>query len=154
MAKWVGLVVCVVVGAANLVSLRWVPEWWFAAGPKPTDPVRIVAVQGGALVYVRLQRSDVRRPPDRPALRWNRFDGELFTWPSVVRPTGGLSVTVPLWMPFVLLAVLTSVLWYVDRTTARRRRAGQCLKCGYDRAGLAAGARCPECGAAGLVGRA
>ncbi|HVU64866.1 MAG TPA: hypothetical protein VHC70_12875, partial [Phycisphaerales bacterium] len=30
----------------------------------------------------------------------------------------------------------------------RRRRGGRCVKCGYDRAGLAAGAPCPECGAA------
>lgn len=29
----------------------------------------------------------------------------------------------------------------------RRRRGGRCVKCGYDRAGLAAGAACPECGA-------
>jgi hypothetical protein len=28
----------------------------------------------------------------------------------------------------------------------RRRRRGQCVQCGYDRAGLAAGAACPECG--------
>jgi hypothetical protein len=28
----------------------------------------------------------------------------------------------------------------------RRRRAGRCPACGYDRAGLAAGAVCPECG--------
>lgn len=28
----------------------------------------------------------------------------------------------------------------------RRRRAGRCPRCGYDRAGLAAGAVCPECG--------
>jgi hypothetical protein len=31
---------------------------------------------------------------------------------------------------------------------SRRRRGGRCLKCGYDRAGLASEAACPECGGA------
>jgi hypothetical protein len=30
----------------------------------------------------------------------------------------------------------------------RRRRTGRCIKCGYDRAGLAPNAACPECGGA------
>jgi hypothetical protein len=29
----------------------------------------------------------------------------------------------------------------------RRRRGGRCVKCGYNRGGLAMGAACPECGA-------
>ena len=28
----------------------------------------------------------------------------------------------------------------------RRRRAGQCVRCAYDRCGLAPDAKCPECG--------
>ncbi len=39
------------------------------------------------------------------------------------------------------------------RTRAwRRSRAGLCLDCGYDRRGLAADSRCPECGAAPAKG--
>jgi peptidoglycan/LPS O-acetylase OafA/YrhL len=47
---------------------------------------------------------------------------------------------VALLYPVLLTAVL---LWYADR---RRFAPGRCAKCGYDRAGLGAVAKCPECG--------
>jgi hypothetical protein len=51
--------------------------------------------------------------------------------------------TFPLWLPFVLLAIPTAVLWFVDRR--RRTRPGYCQRCGYDLTGNVSG-RCPECG--------
>ncbi|MEX2220074.1 MAG: hypothetical protein WD749_15085 [Phycisphaerales bacterium] len=61
----------------------------------------------------------------------------------------------PIWRGFLLdtgvyaaawLGVLLLIRWRPLRCAARARR-GQCAACGYDRAGLAAGAACPECGA-------
>jgi hypothetical protein len=60
----------------------------------------------------------------------------------------------PVWPGFLVdwaaytAAVL--VLWRIPAWLIRRRRHGEgcCVRCGYDLAGLAAGARCPECGAA------
>ncbi len=56
-----------------------------------------------------------------------------------------VTVHVPLWMVQVVLAVPTAWLWRRDR---RRARAGLCAACGYDLAGLAPSAPCPECGKA------
>ncbi len=55
---------------------------------------------------------------------------------------------VTLW-PFALVGVvcvLTSLV--LDLLLSRRHGFGRCPKCNYDRTGLAAGAVCPECGAA------
>jgi hypothetical protein len=54
-------------------------------------------------------------------------------------------VTVPLWIPLIVVAVPTGVLWSADRRATRREMAGRCPTCGYDRSGLA-DAKCPECG--------
>ena len=57
------------------------------------------------------------------------------------------AVSVPLWIPVVALAIITAGAWRLDTLARRRAREGQCLKCHYDRAGLAPDAFCPECGA-------
>jgi hypothetical protein len=50
----------------------------------------------------------------------------------------------------IVTALPAALLWLQEIPAARRRarlRAGQCATCGYDRRGLAADAKCPECGA-------
>lgn len=59
-------------------------------------------------------------------------------------------VYVPLWIPFLLLAIPTALLWRRER---RRPRAGCCRKCDYDLTSNVSG-RCPECGAEILKGEA
>ncbi|MCH8053331.1 MAG: hypothetical protein IH895_04670 [Planctomycetes bacterium] len=55
-------------------------------------------------------------------------------------------IFVPLWIPMLLFATLSLVL-YLPHVHGRRRRhkLGLCLKCGYDL--RASKERCPECGA-------
>jgi hypothetical protein len=58
----------------------------------------------------------------------------------------------PIWPGLALntlfYAGLAWGLWQVplDIRRRRRRRMNRCVKCGYDRAGIAADAKCPECG--------
>jgi hypothetical protein len=58
----------------------------------------------------------------------------------------------PLWPGFALntlfYAAFAYGLWQIPLAIRRRRRrrANKCVKCGYDRAGLAENATCPECG--------
>ncbi len=51
-------------------------------------------------------------------------------------------VSVPFWMPFLIVASPTTILWWLDR---RRIPPGHCQKCGYNLTGNVSGV-CPECG--------
>jgi hypothetical protein len=55
--------------------------------------------------------------------------------------------SVALWIPASIVLGMSAAVWYVDGRIARRQRMGRCPKCNYDRAGIGAGAVCPECGA-------
>ena len=66
-----------------------------------------------------------------------------FTW---WHDGSGYIVAVPLWFPAGLSLLGTGALWRLDARARRRARVGACAKCGYDRAGLAPNAPCPECG--------
>lgn len=56
-------------------------------------------------------------------------------------------VGIPLWALVVLAVLVAAGAWRLDVLARRRRGVVSCPKCGYDRAGLAAGLACPECGA-------
>jgi len=61
-------------------------------------------------------------------------------WFEVQRSWVGTFLAVPLWAPVIVAGAWTAL---AHRT---RRRPDECSVCGYERAGLAAGACCPECG--------
>ena len=78
-------------------------------------------------------------------------DVELRWWPSYAdstSPAAGVflrqrrrRLIVPLWIPFLLTAIPTIMLWRRDRG----RLAGHCRKCEYDLTGNVTGV-CSECG--------
>ncbi len=65
------------------------------------------------------------------------------------RRYAGWAVSVPLWQP-ALLSALLPMLWFFrwrKRSKPYRRKRGLCVKCGYDlRGGTSESASCPECG--------
>ncbi len=70
--------------------------------------------------------------------------GPVAEWrlvPAVLRDGARLTVTVPLWIPVVVLGLAALVFWRYDRAPA----PGHCQKCGYDLTGNVSGT-CPECG--------
>jgi hypothetical protein len=80
----------------------------------------------------------------------------LVPWVETITPTPGLAagtgmplasasgwkVGVPLFIPIGVLVFAA----YFARKRLLARAKGACRKCGYDLAGLPAGAKCPECG--------
>jgi len=155
------LVMCVV------VVLVWVRSHWVADGffwKRQEGRVRVVSASG-VMLWVSEKPltggrflSDVgfgytRQPPhdvlDRvKAIRetewgWRRAGLTVVGGRSALGPVR--SVSFPYWMVVLVLGLLPS--WrfvWLDVRRRRRRRAGLCVRCGYDL--RASNERCPECG--------
>lgn len=120
------------------------------------------------LVPSRVQRWDVGWP--LKSMAWEVWTREQWGGGYAVVPTSrwreGLAmgtrlsfgvrmprvpVMVVWWKFFVNAAVWGGAMWVVSGGVRRwrqrwREERGRCVGCGYDRAGLGVGARCPECG--------
>ena len=86
--------------------------------------------------------------PRKPG--WDAGTQRWRVYSTVQANSAGMTwfVGVPLWM-FAAPALLASAIaWGLDARSRRRVRAHTCIRCGYDRVGLAPSAVCPECGAA------
>jgi hypothetical protein len=69
-------------------------------------------------------------------------------WPFLNDSGAWVRLYIPIWLLAVMAALLAGTARYFDTLARRRARLNLCPKCGYDRAGLAASAVCPECGMA------
>jgi hypothetical protein len=142
--KWGGLTVLMLFAAALVVSLFWRVErvQWRATG----DTIGMFSLDQGC-IYIF---SSLGIDPSRTVhVEWSvQSSIDTFTlWqPRLWRNPDTLSVLVPLWLLALPLALVTGVAWTLDFRQRRRALRGQCLNCGYDRAGIAAMGACPECG--------
>jgi hypothetical protein len=140
--KWGGAAVTLLLAAVWVVSLGLIITW--IAGP--TD---LVHVDQGVVRLIHRPHAEqgtgfrTLRPPGimKPVVS--------FRWSSDAR---GWSVRLPLWPAIGVACVATLVAWRLDTLARRRERLGRCPKCNYDRAGIAAGAVCPECGDRPTIG--
>ena len=146
--KWSGLAACVLlVGLWGFSWWRWV--WWNSASSVPMYRAGLydglfavshhgVPVYANALALPGTRGVNYDRPHRPLAQRWT---------PCLVDERGtpfpSLAIGVPLWIPTLLIATPTALLWWRDRRGFGR---ACCPRCGYDLAGLAKGAPCPECG--------
>jgi hypothetical protein len=88
-----------------------------------------------------MRRSDLLER-DGWARAWVWFMGpETAVYPRVV------AVAAPMWIVFAAFAGPALWLWWPRIVGIWWKGPGLCWKCGYDRAGLAEEAKCPECGA-------
>jgi hypothetical protein len=141
-------------GAA--VTLLLVVVWIASCGYHPGIYIRPGAVVSLAVGGIDIYWDDHFRSGIQPAL----FEGRRLTFATgrvrafrgswEVSSTFGL-VLIPLWPLIALGCVSTGVAWRLDALARRRARLNLCPKCHYDRAGIAADAKCPECGSAPSV---
>lgn len=135
--KWGGL------GLSLVIAAMWAASrWWrleYCTGDA-RQGFTVYEVAWGCFCFVRIESTSrftlgggwhlVRQRSPRG-----------FVWELVT--IGGLHF-VPLWIFFLLVAIPTVFLFWLDR---RRIPPGHCQKCGYDLNGNTSGV-CPECGLA------
>ncbi len=150
--KWSGVTLCV------LLFALWLASGWRFVALECTEPtesggyVRFFGFIGGALMVVH-PVDPITSPHDH---QW-RFicrewmDGRIQTptpvsWNWRWWSWGGkpFTIKIPLWLPFLLIALPTGYLFWSDHR--KRTRLGLCAMCGYDLTGNTSGT-CPECGA-------
>ena len=122
-AKWTGLVLCVLVLAMT----------WFTH----TQPL---VFQAGHGFQMGMGRFTVR-------ILWTASGKATIAWDAVtLTPTYSIRANdfhlgFPAWLAILAVALPTAILWYRDR----RPPKGHCQRCGYDLTGNVTGV-CPECG--------
>ena len=139
-AKWAGLMACVLLIAIYVASAWWYVTAWSAGRRYLSVCVGMGAVEVGF-------SHDQRVEPAMGAWGFSRHRVPMIWTPAVTRgprpraPMLTVTVRIPLWMLFAAVALPTAFLWYRDR----RLRPGHCAHCGYNLHGLTE-PRCPECG--------
>jgi hypothetical protein len=139
--KWAGLAVLLLIVVAWAASLPWV--WFYqrtnsaVLDDQGEHPCYNLFLVDGCLVLdressrVQFMNYGVIPQRQRAYARWR---------PSAYNRYSQLWL--PLWMPFLVVAVPTAFLFWRDR---RRIPCGHCQKCEYNLTGNVSGV-CPECG--------
>lgn len=148
-----------------LLLLAWIVSgWWIAEWERVSSDDRITfTLSRGCLTPLRFTRQywpsdsllsaetyptrpdEFRLTPEHTAPSWSWGFG-IQQVPSH-GGNFGMEHTLPLWAPFLALGLPAGWAWRADAIIRRRERSHLCLRCGYDRKGLASDAACPECGA-------
>jgi hypothetical protein len=141
------------VWASTTACMLLFAVWWLSASTS-----KVVDLPGG--LFVKLARAciEVHRvsntdlityPSDWPRGVYLRGDRPSVVWmPSVSGNAESWVLKLPAWIPAFVSLAIAGGQW---RITLRRRRrlnaaCGLCFACAYDRRGLGAAAKCPECG--------
>jgi hypothetical protein len=143
---------------AAVLAVVWVGSYWISiyGGHAPTaNEFRSCWVAGGAAGYY-----SIRTPSPIGGLgvgwlrdcHWISEQGRNWYWlPGYRFDAFGGRISRDLWVPLWPAVAVANLFAVVHWRRARRVHPGSCPSCGYSRAGLAADAVCPECGAAGAA---
>lgn len=152
---WSGLGACILMVIAIAFHLRWDYGWiWLGQPPGNTNRYILGIAHGSIIVgghaVTSLAQDLGLRQESGPvvqqrygSLRWRPAPA------SEISAEMRYGLVLPLWIPYVLIAIPTGLLVRAERRERRQMRAHLCAKCGYDRRGLVDGAVCPECGEPG-----
>ncbi len=136
-AKWTGVSVCALLITAWLLS-RW---WWVPFPLNNHGSLEDAGIGAGAVYY------DYESMMGYPSTWPMSFTSKRGFWlwkPRIIGSRYVVTVLIPLWIPFLVIAAPTGVLWYRERRSVRHE-LGLCANCHYNLAGNTSGV-CPECG--------
>ena len=145
--KWTGSVVCLLLMGAWLLGV-YLP-WFHSRAVTFHINLYQFALYNGLMTWKDVSEpcsgystGDVTTTAgdpwwDKAGLRWPRTG-----W----RPGDYSAGYLPLWLPFLIVATPTAILWVRDRRP-KHYPPGHCRFCGYDLTGNVSGT-CPECGTA------
>lgn len=137
--KWGGLFVTVLMVAVCVASVWWSGGWCLTSRHRDA-----FAVRGGALFIVSDENLAAGIDAQcNTVFRYSYPYQWRFDWGF---GAGSWAVFIPLWAPILVSALITAAAWRSDLLARRRARTGHCLKCNYNRVGIAPDAPCPECG--------
>jgi len=151
-ARWLGLVLCVALGAAWWLTGVWsVSAQVTRAFEISFDRRAVWLIYTDVALVNRLSKPLGPPPPVPNITAYKVLDPGHDVWqPQYMAlgiPPTTRTVLIPIWMLLALALVPTGLLWRAAFAEARRRRlVGHCHACGYNRVGLNADAPCPECG--------
>jgi hypothetical protein len=138
---------------AALAAVVWVGSYWaylYVGNQTPLGDFYGLWTGHGALWYERheVRLSVPRRKNWDVGWAWGDDRDRGWCWlpryeSGLFNPRQDLWIALPLW-PFVAAAAIFAAIHW---RRALRHPPGSCPACGYSRAGLAADAVCPECGA-------
>jgi hypothetical protein len=141
--KWAGLVLSLLIVIAWAASLRW--RWGHFRSNGTTSVMFGTKVCDGFAVGLGSGSLCVGHFPV-PLEQAGWFGGTVTPTPQgelrFSATATGWQLVLPLWIPFLFIAILTGYIWWLDR---RHIPPGHCLKCGYNLTGNVSGI-CPECG--------
>jgi hypothetical protein len=150
--KWGGTLTCLLIALAFVASMFNMIQWTSEFDDYRYCQLGDITFSHGALsIWLESGQSTSTLPPEAGRSRGWTFmailDSQIDTWYTYEATTTAgileISLSIPLWMPFVLAFIPTAYLWYRDCPPT----PGHCEKCGYDLTGNESG-RCPECGGA------
>ena len=137
--KWGGA------GLTVLLVVVWIGSAWWYVSLEQYGRGGVVAGGGRVVVKTPLPAKYI----GDIEVECVRADLDFFWWfYTGAGRSCAFMVSIPLWAPMLIFLLPTAFAWRADAKYMRRARVGLCAACGYDRAGLAAGAVCPECGVA------
>jgi len=130
-------------GLTVLLVVVWIASAWWDISSRNTDG-GVIGLASGRLLVVRPMAGESAGVYGNP--QFARPRAALEWWYLWQRSPFHLACAIPLWPAALLSLLATAAAWRADAKYLRRARMGLCAGCGYDRAGLAAGSLCPECG--------
>jgi len=150
--RWGFTTLAMAVGGVTLASRYYQFKLWRVSTFQPSGGITAVGITDhwdlsrGNIAITTLRYAGESVATSKVHILVNRLDEPSIDWQLHGDWNGRAGCyQIPLWMPFAFTGGVAVAMWRIARSSADLS-AWRCGVCGYDRSGLAADAKCPECG--------